>query len=118
MLHNIFFTQFRESRNKNEPNGPIGNLIKQKFKTFDDFKTALYEQAKTIEGSGWVYLSRDGSIKIIHNHQLRDDILILVDMWEHAYIIDYGTDKERYIDKLFNIVDWNSINARWGAAYK
>lgn len=118
MLHNIFFTQFRESRNKNEPNGPVGNLIKQKFKDWDNFRDEFTGAAMSIQGSGWCYLARSGEIKTIPNHQMRSDILILIDMWEHAYILDYGSDKSKYLGDIWKIVDWNKINAIWGQAYK
>lgn len=117
-LHNIFFSQFRSPRNNNVPNGPIGNLIKTKFKNYDNFKEKFKEEALAVQGSGWVYLARDGSIKKIPNHQVRSDILILVDMWEHAYNLDYGTDKKRYLDNIWRIMDWNALNTRWGQAYK
>jgi Fe-Mn family superoxide dismutase len=117
-LHNVYFTQFRQPRQNNKPNGPVGNLIKQKFKTWDDFKDKFKEEAMKLQGSGWIYLARDGSIKTIHNHQVRNDILILVDMWEHAFNLDYGTDKKRYLDNIWRIFDWNIINSRWGQAYK
>lgn len=117
-LHNILFAQYRESRNSNEPNGPIGGLIKTKFKSWDNFKDEFSEAAMAIQGSGWCYLSRDGSIKTIPNHEIRDDILILVDMWEHAYLLDYGSNKARYLTNIWKIFNWNAINARWGKAYK
>lgn len=117
-LHNVYFTQFREARNNNKPNGPIGHLIIQKFKTWDDFKTAFQEEAMKLQGSGWVYLARDGSIKTIHNHEVKNDILILVDLWEHAYQLDYSADKKRYLDNIWRLMDWGMLNTRWGQAYK
>ena len=117
-LHNVLFPQFRAPRNNNKPNGPIGNLIRQKFKTWEDFKEAFKAEALKLQGSGWIYLARDGKIKTIHNHQVRNDILILVDMWEHAYSLDYHADKKRYLDDIWRIFNWNVINTRWGQAYK
>jgi Fe-Mn family superoxide dismutase len=118
VLHNIFFSQFRSPRTNNIPNGPIFSTIKSNFKSWDNFKEQFVAEALKLQGSGWIYLARDGKIKTIHNHQLRTDILILVDLWEHAYISDYGGNKERYIDNIWKIFDWNSINSRWGQAYK
>jgi Fe-Mn family superoxide dismutase len=117
-LHNVFFTQFRTPRTNNQPNGPMGNLIISKFKSFENFKEQFKETALKLQGSGWIYLSRSGEIKTIHNHQVRNDILILVDMWEHAYNMDYGADKKRYLDNIWRIMDWNQLNTRWGAGYK
>lgn len=117
-LHNLYFTQFRIPRSNNKPNGPIGNLIRSKYKDWDNFKEKFKDEALTVQGSGWIYLARDGSIKKINNHQVRNDILILVDMWEHAYNQDYGSDKKRYLDNIWRIMDWNVLNTRWGQAYK
>lgn len=117
-LHNMFFPQFRESRGNNEPNGPIGGLIKSKFGSWDNFKDEFSEAALAIQGSGWCYLAREGTIKTIPNHEVRDDILVLIDMWEHSYILDYGSNKTRYLTNIWKIIDWNVINTRWGHAYK
>lgn len=116
-LHNVLFQQFRAPRNNNQPNGPIGNLINQKFKNMDNFKEKFKERAMTVHGSGWCYLARSGDIKTIPNHQVRNDILILVDMWEHAFT-DYAGNKSRYLDNIWKIMDWNVLNTRWGQGYK
>lgn len=118
LLHNLFFTQFRQARDNNRPNGPIGNLINSKFKSWENFKEEFASIALDIQGSGWIYLARDGSIKTIPNHQVRSDILILVDWWEHSYLPDYGTDKKRYLQNIWKIIDWNALNTRWAAPYR
>lgn len=118
ILHNLFFTQFRSARTNNEPNGPIGSLIRSKYKDWDSFREKFRETALKLQGSGWVYLARDGSIKTIPNHSLRQDILLIVDMWEHAYQMDYGTNKAKYLDNIWRIMDWNALNTRWGAPYR
>ena len=113
-LHNVFFPQFREYRNTNKPNGPIKTMIDRKFKSFDEFKTEFETEAMKIQGSGWIYLSTAGTIKTIKNHEVRDDILILVDWWEHSWILDYGSDKKKYLNNIWKIFNWNVINTRWG----
>lgn len=117
-LHNMLFTQYRESRSNNRPNGPVLTLINTKFKTWEDFKEQFKIEAMKIQGSGWCYLARDGSLKTIPNHEVRDDILLLIDMWEHSFQMDYGSDKSRYLDNIWKIINWSVINLRWGAAYK
>ena len=67
-----------------------------------------------IQGSGWIYLAYDGKLKTIPNHQVRDDILLLIDWWEHAFLLDYGTDKKKYLENTWKIINWNVINTRWG----
>jgi Fe-Mn family superoxide dismutase len=113
-LHNIWFEQFRESRVINKPNGPIANFIEKHYGTYGEFQDKFQETAMKIQGSGWVYLAIDGSIKTIPNHEVRDDILLLVDWWEHAWILDYGSDKKEYLKQLWKIIDWNRISTRWG----
>jgi Fe-Mn family superoxide dismutase len=116
-LHNIFFTQFRAPRRNNIPNGPIANLIKAKYKTFTHFKDHVLDQALQLQGSGWIYLSRDGSIKTIHNHEVRPNIIILLDLWEHSFQMDYGEYKEKYIENIWKIINWNVINTRYMEPY-
>lgn len=118
LLHNLYFTQFRQQRQNNLPNGPIGSFIKTKFKSWDEFVDKFTTEALKLQGSGWVYLARDGTIKIIRNHEIKQDIVILVDMWEHAFQPDYGTDKKRYLTNIWKIIDWNMINTRFMSPYR
>jgi Fe-Mn family superoxide dismutase len=111
-LHNKFFPQFRRPRVGNRPRGAIAELIEDKFKTYEDFQEAVKEAAMKIQGSGWVYLSTSGDIKIIPNHAVRTDIALLIDWWEHAYSLDYKWDKEKYLNNLWRIIDWDVINDR------
>jgi Fe-Mn family superoxide dismutase len=111
-LHSIWFSQFRSPKNANRPTGASLALIDRHFGTFTDFKKAIKEQAMTLKGSNWVYLSRNGQIKTIKNHAKRTDIALLIDWWEHAWFNDYGTDKARYLDQLWRIIDWERVNRR------
>jgi Fe-Mn family superoxide dismutase len=111
-LHNKFFPQFRKPKSGNRPRGAVAELIESKFKTFDDFQTAIKEAAMKIQGSGWVYLSTGGDIKIIHNHAVRTDIALLIDWWEHAWSLDYQWDKEKYLANIWRIINWEVINER------
>jgi Fe-Mn family superoxide dismutase len=113
-LHNTLFTQYREVRNNNKPNGPVLNFIKKHFKSYENFKDEFLKEVMAMQGSGWVYLAYDGKIKTIKNHEVRDDILLLIDRWEHAWILDYGTDKEKYLNEQWKIINWNVISTRWG----
>lgn len=111
-LHNKFFPQLRAPRGANLPKGAVLALIEEKFKDFDTFKEAFKEAAMKIQGSGWVYLSTGGEIKTIPNHQVRTDICVLVDWWEHVWSTDYQWDKEKYLDNIWRIIDWDVCNER------
>lgn len=111
-LHNRFFPQLRPPKGANKPRGAVLELIETHFKTYEDFKIAFKEEAMKIQGSGWVYLSTSGEIKTIKNHAVRTDIALLVDWWEHAWALDYQSDKERYLDNIWKIIDWEVVNSR------
>jgi len=111
-LHNIWFTQFKKPAGSNQPTGVIDEFITKHFKTFDNFKDKFQKEAMSVQGSGWVYLARNGEIKTITNHQIKHDIVILVDWWEHAWALDYQADKKKYLENQWKIMDWAIINGR------
>jgi superoxide dismutase, Fe-Mn family len=111
-LHNKFFPQLRPVKGANRPRGAVLELIESNFKTYDDFKAEFKKVAMSIQGSGWVYLSTGGTIKTIANHAVRTDICVLVDWWEHAWALDYLSDKEKYLDNIWKIIDWDVCNER------
>lgn len=111
-LHNIFFTQFHGPKSNNKPTGPVASLITRKYGSFDKFKEQMFKAAMGIQGSGWVYMTRTGEIKTIRNHAIRNDIALLIDWWEHAWVTDYGSDKKKYFNNIWRIFNWNAINGR------
>lgn len=113
-LHTLFFEQLCAVSDSSAPSGAILKLINEKFGKFSDFKKAFKEEALSIHGSGWCYLNKAGKIKVIENHEVRSDVAVIVDMWEHSYIIDYKADKSKYLDNIWKIIDWRIVNARLG----
>jgi Fe-Mn family superoxide dismutase len=111
-LHNIFFPQLMPPKSGNRPREASEKLINKKYGNFVNFKKEFAETAMKIQGSGWVYMSRNGDIKTIRNHAIRNDIALLVDWWEHAWALDYQHDKGRYLDNIWRCIDWNIVNTR------
>ena len=111
-LHNKFFPQLKAPKGANRPRGAVLELIEANFKTYEDFKQAFKETFMSIQGSGWCYLSTSGIIKTIANHAVRTDIAVLIDAWEHAWSLDYQWDKEKYLDNIWKIIDWDVVNER------
>ena len=111
-LHNIFFPQLRPPKNANSPTGASLSLINRHFGSFTDFKKEFEEEAMKLQGSNWIYLSRQGQIKTIKNHAIRNDIALLIDWWEHAWATDYGADKKRYLKNIWRIINWDYVNRR------
>lgn len=110
-LHGVFFSQFKRPGIA-RPRGTILDLINRHHTNFVDFKKNFKEEAMKIQGSGWIYLSKSGQIRTIRNHVKRTDIALLVDMWEHAYNLDYHANKGKYLDNIWRIIDWDAINRR------
>jgi Fe-Mn family superoxide dismutase len=111
-LHNIFFAQFRHPRENNPPTKKVLDCINKHFGSFDRFKDVMKQRAMKIQGSGWIYLSTKGTIRVIRNHQVRNDIVLLVDWWEHAWALDYQHDKGKYFDNIWKIINWNVISRK------
>ena len=113
-LHNILFQQYQSPSGSNKPTGGILEFITEHYKNFEQFKEAFAKVAMAIQGSGWVYLAEDGKIKTIVNHEIKKDIVLLIDWWEHAWSLDYRADKRQYLENTWKIMDWSWINTRWG----
>ena len=110
-LHKLFFEQFKTPSTGHSPSGASKALFLAEFRGFLQFKQEFTVAALGIQGSGWCYLSTNGTIQTIPNHELRDDILFIIDMWEHSWVLDY-TDKEEYLHNMWKIIDWEVINNR------
>lgn len=114
MLHNIYFSQFREPKGSNKPTGAFAELIDEKYGSYAAFQEEFTNTAMGVQGSGWLYVDRKGDILVIKNHQYRDSmkIVLLVDWWEHAWFLDYQSDKKKYLQNIWRIIDWDAINQR------
>jgi len=112
MLHNLFWPQLQKPVINNVPRGASLALIESKHGSFEDFRDAMIETATGFQGSGWVYLSRSGDIKTLANQTWANDIIMPLDVWEHAYLLDHGGDRRKYLRSLFRCINWNVINDR------
>jgi Fe-Mn family superoxide dismutase len=111
-LHNIYFPQLKHPQTGNQPDGYALSFLLMHYASFEDFKEKFEKVAMSIQGSGWVYLARNGEIKTIKNHQIKGDIVLLIDWWEHAWALDYQADKAGYLKNIWRIINWDIINAR------
>ena len=114
MLHNLFWTQLQKPSGANNPVGAIKSLIEDKHKDYKTFKDNMIASAMTIQGSGWVYLSKKGEIKTTPNQSYKTDILMPIDMWEHSFT-DYVPAKDakkKYIAGIMRLINWDIINQR------
>ena len=111
-LHNLFFPQLMPAKAGNKPKGSCELLINKKYGSFTDFQKEFASVAMGIQGSGWVYMSRTGDIKTIVNHQVKNDVAMIVDWWEHAWALDYQADKKKYLNNMWKLINWEVVNSR------
>lgn len=111
-LHNILFAQYMPPKSANKPKNNMLSFIEKHHGSFSEFQESFAATAMGIQGSGWVYLARNGAIKTITNHQIKKDIIFLVDWWEHSWYLDYGPDKKAYLKNIWKIIDWDKISLK------
>jgi superoxide dismutase, Fe-Mn family len=125
-LHTIFWNVM-SPRGKKIPTGKLLNKITQDFGSFDAFKKHFTEAANKVEGVGWailVWSTRSHKLEILQSerHQLLtqwDTIpLLVLDVWEHAYYLQYKNMREDYVKNWWNVVDWSEVENRFKEASK
>lgn len=103
------------------PGGALGSAIATAFGSFEDFKTAFAKAAATQFGSGWAWLCvhKDGSVDVCatanQDNPLMPGIgcggtpILGIDVWEHAYYLNYQNRRPDYIEAFFNVIDWKKV---------
>ena len=106
------------------PSGALGEAIDRDFGTFDAFKDAFAKAATTRFGSGWAWLCVvDGKLEVCSSANQDNPLMpgvgcgghpiLGLDVWEHAYYLNYQNRRPDYINAFFNVVDWNAVGARF-----
>jgi Fe-Mn family superoxide dismutase len=108
-----------------KPAGTLADAINRDFGSFDKLKAQLTEVAGTIMGSGWgalVYEPLAGRLLTcqIYDHQSNLSQagvpLLVIDAWEHAYYLQYKTEKTKFFEAVWNCWNWEDVRARYEAA--
>jgi Fe-Mn family superoxide dismutase len=124
VLHSIFWQNLSPDGGA-EPSGELRHDIERDFGSFVLMKTQMVKAASTTMGSGWAALvwdpvSRRLGTTQIHDHQSQVTQagipLLVIDAWEHAYYLQYRTEKERYFEALWNLWDWDDVAERYDRA--
>lgn len=123
-LHTIFWNVMKPNGG-GQPSGELAQRIQQDFGSFNHFKNHFTEAANQVEGVGWailVWSPRAQRLEILqadkHQNFAQWDVipLLVLDVWEHAYYPQYKTDKKKYIDNWWNVVNWNHVLHRFREA--
>lgn len=125
-LHTIFWENMSPDGG-GKPDGEIAKEIKRTFGSFDKFKEHVTNAADKVQGVGWamlVWSPRSRRVEILqaekHQNLSQQDVipLLVLDVWEHAYYLQYHNNRSDYIDAWWNVVCWDSVNRRFEAAKK
>lgn len=114
IMHEIFWENMRPAEPGNKP-------LEGMFEDFEKFKAEFSAAAVSVEGSGWAVLWKTESglaIGQLEKHNLlglngAKPVLVL-DVWEHAYYLDYLNDRKSYVEKWWNVVNWDDVAKRIG----
>jgi Fe-Mn family superoxide dismutase len=118
--HN-FFWQIMSPKGGGAPNGPLIDLIKQRFGNFETFQTQFNNTAKSVFGSGWAWLVVDAQGELQIMSTINQDTPIMfnarpvlgLDVWEHAYYLKYQNRRPDYISAWWHIVNWEQATENY-----
>ena len=123
LLHSLFWNNLAPPKKAGgKSTGALGEAIDKEFGNFDRFKKEFSQAASSVEGSGWATLTickqtKRPMIMQIEKHNTNVypgfHILMVLDVFEHAYYVDYKNDRAKYIEAFWSIVNWSKANERF-----
>lgn len=122
LLHSLFWGNLAPTgKGGGKPGGVFGDMVEKEFGSFERFKKEFTQAAIGVEGSGWAALTfcKQTNRPIImqiekHNTNIYPmfRILMVLDVFEHAYYLDYKNERAKFVDAFWNIVNWDEVNKR------
>ncbi|MBN1183624.1 MAG: superoxide dismutase [Bacteroidales bacterium] len=128
-FNHTFYWESMQAQGGNLPESKLSDAISSSFGSFDEFRKQFSEAGKTRFGSGWAWLCLDDSGKLFicstpnQDNPLMDIAdkngipLLTLDVWEHAYYLQYQNRKPDYIEAFWNVVSWEKVAKRYDIAY-
>jgi Fe-Mn family superoxide dismutase len=123
--HSLFW-EVMSPNGGGEPTGDIASAINSTFGSFAEFKDAFAKAAATRFGSGWAWLCvTDGKLEVCSTPNQDNPIMgygcegtpiLGLDVWEHAYYLNYQNRRPDYINAFFNVINWDKVSANYAAA--
>ena len=120
ILHSIFWDNMAPAgKGGGKPGGAVADMIDMGFGSFERFKKEFTTAATSVEGSGWAALAVHPCIgrpliMQIEKHNVNVypsfKILMVLDVWEHAYYVDYKNERAKFVEAFWNIVNWDYVN--------
>ena len=124
--HNLYWANLSPNGG-DEPKGQLKEAIDKAFGSFEAMKEKLAQAAKGVFGSGYGQLVLDNKTKELEIIQTKNQdaacsigktTLLIIDVWEHAYYLNYQNRRPEYVDKIFSIVNWEEVEKRYDEALK
>jgi Fe-Mn family superoxide dismutase len=124
VLHSVFWTNLSPAGG-GEPTGELATLVDETFGGYLAFRQQMTEAAGTIQGSGWALASWEPVaarlvVQQVHDHQGNHGQgtvpLFAIDVWEHAFYLQYENRKAEYLEAIWNVVNWADVSERLGRA--
>jgi Fe-Mn family superoxide dismutase len=121
--NHTFFWSCMKPNGGGAPTGALADAINAKWGSFDEFKKAFQASAVGNFGSGWTWLVKkaDGTVDIANTGAAGNPLktgegkpLLTIDVWEHAYYIDYRNSRPNYLEGFWKLVDWSVVAKRLG----
>ena len=121
VFHSLFWLNMSPNGG-GKPGGTLADQINKDFGSFDSFKLQLSNAAKTVEGSGWGILAYDPLSEQLLTLQAEkhqnltvqgSTPLLVLDVWEHAYYLQYKNDRGAFVDKWWDVASWSDVEARF-----
>ncbi|HAI21496.1 MAG TPA: superoxide dismutase [Clostridiales bacterium UBA8153] len=122
LLHNLFWESM-SPQGGGEPSGPVAQLIEASFGGFGQFQQQFSATAVAVEASGWAVLAYHPELKRLEilTAEKHQDLtqwgtrpLLTIDVWEHAYYLQYQNRRADFVKAWWNLVNWGNVNKRLG----
>lgn len=119
-LHSIFWQIMRPPQADNAPDGQLSELLNAQFGSWQRFQAEFTLAAASVEGSGWAVLFANQTSELLigqiekHNLNLYPGYkpLLVLDVWEHAYYLDYKNNRAEFVKNFWQIVNWPEVAKR------
>lgn len=125
-LHAVFWPNMApQGKGGGKPGGAIADQINKDFGSFESFKKQFSDAAKNVEAVGWAILTYDQESDALLIYQVEKQnfmhpphlpLLLTLDVWEHAYYLQYKNDRASYVDQWWNVVNWDDVDKRFAKA--
>ncbi len=117
--HTLFWT-FLSPKGGGQPEGPLGQALEKTFGSFENFKDSFNQTAQERFGSGWAWLVIKDGVLSLESTPNQDSpisqgkkVLLGLDVWEHAYYLNYQNKRPDYIAAFWNLVNWDEVSKRY-----